>query len=234
MSKHITFKDIPTHIAIIPDGNRRWARKRNLPTFEGHRIASEKTLPDLIKKAADLGVKYFTFWALSTENIAERTSQEIKHLFVLIRLALHKRLNQFKKKGVQIKVIGNMHGLPEDIKNDINKAVKETKENNRIILILAVNYGGRDEIIRAINKVQKLRLPTIDKNNFNSCLDTAGIPDPDLIIRTGGEKRLSGFMLWQSQYSELYFSDRYFPDFGPADLEESINEYSRRQRRFGK
>lgn len=220
---------MPRHIAIIPDGNRRWAKEKGLPTFEGHRIAAEKTFPDLIEKLAHLGVNYFTFWALSTENIAKRSSRELNKLFNLMRYFLKNKLAEFKKKGVRLKIIGNIQPLPKDIRKNISKAVVETEDNEKITLILALNYGGKDEIIRAIKKVQSL-----NKENFSNFLDTNGIPDPDLIIRTGGEKRLSGFMLWQSEYSELYFTDTYFPDFTPEELEKAINDYSLRQRRFGK
>ena len=228
--------NIPKHIAIIPDGNRRWAKMRGLPTFEGHRAAAEKTLPSLIEKAAQLGVKYFTFWALSSENISKRTKQEIKHLLYLIRYAINKQINEFKKKDVRLQVIGDLDKLPQDIQEGIIKAVNETKDNKRIVLILGINYGGRDEIIRAIKKIynSEFTIQNLTKDNFGEFLDTENIPDPDLIIRTGGEKRLSGFMLWQSEYSELYFSDLYFPDFSQKKLEEAIQDYSLRQRRFGK
>jgi len=224
------------HIAVIPDGNRRWAKAKGLPVIEGHRIASEKILPDLIQKSSDLGISYFTFWALSTENLKERTKVEIDNLFSLMRIFLNRRLVEFKKKGVKLKVIGNIKELPNDLQKSIEKAINETKNNKKITLILAINYGGKDEIIRAIKKIRnsKFEIQNLKKDDFKQFLDTAGIPDPDLIIRTGGEKRLSGFMLWQSEYSELYFFDKYFPDFSTQELEKAIQNYLLRQRRFGK
>ncbi len=228
--------NIPKHVAIIPDGNRRWAKERGLPAFEGHRIAAEKTLPDLIKRLKELGVKYFTFWALSTENLTKRSPKELQGLFDLTRLYLRNQVKKFKKNKVQIKTIGDLSKLPKDIQELINKAVKETSNFNKLTVMFAVNYGGRDEIVRAINKYQnsKVKSQNLTKEDFNKYLDTSGVPDPDLIIRTGGEKRLSGFMQWQSEYSELYFSDLYFPDFKENELEKAVQDYSTRKRRFGK
>lgn len=225
---------IPLHIAIIPDGNRRWATSKGLPSFEGHRVGADKTLPALIEKAGELGIKYFTFWALSTENLKKRSPEEVNNINKLIRYFVQIKLNDMHKKGARIIMIGNLRTLPEDIQKGITKAVEKTKDNTKITVIFAVNYGGRDEMIRAVKKINSSEIQTIDKNNFGEYLDTAGIPDPDLIIRTGGEKRLSGFMLWQSEYSEMEFVDVFFPDFSPALLTQCIDDYSFRQRRFGK
>lgn len=225
---------IPTHIAIIPDGNRRWAASKGLPSFEGHRVGADKTLPALIEKAGELGIKYFTFWALSTENLVKRSPDEVSNLYKLIRFFVQVKLNDIHKKGARIKMIGNLHTLPDDIQKGITQAVEKTKDNTKITVIFAVNYGGRDEMIRAIKKINSSEIDTVNKNNFGGYLDTADIPDPDLIIRTGGEKRLSGFMLWQSEYSEMDFADEFFPDFSPARLEKCVNDFSQRQRRFGK
>ncbi len=228
--------NIPIHIAIIPDGNRRWARKRGLPVFEGHKFAAEKTLPKLIKKLQERGVNYFTFWALSTENLIERTKKEVDVLMQLMRYFLKSKAAELHKKGIKMKIIGNREKLPADIQNQIRKVEELTKNNQEMTIVFAINYGGRDEIIRAIKKVEsrKSKVERLNKDNFNNVLDTAGIPDPDLIIRTGGEKRLSGFMLWQSEYSELYFSDVLFPDFSEKELEKAINDFASRKRRFGK
>lgn len=227
---------LPKHVAIIPDGNRRWAKEKGLPTIEGHRYAAQTTLPNLINELAKLDIKYFTFWALSTENLTGRSKKELDYLFDLIRFFLKNKLKEFKKKEIKLKVIGNLTRLPEDLQKEILEIIKDTKENKKMTVILGLNYGGRDEIIRAIKKVQnsKLKIQSLTKESFCNYLDTIGIPDPDLIIRTGGEKRLSGFMLWQSEYSELYFSDLYFPDFTAKELEKSIKNYLQRQRRFGK
>lgn len=220
---------LPKHVAIIPDGNRRWAKEKGKPTAEGHRYAAQTTLPNLTDELARLGIKYFTFWALSTENLTGRNKEELNNLFDLIRFFLKNKLKEFKKKQVKFKTIGDLTSLPEDLQKDIVKITKDTEENEKRTIILGLNYGGRDEIIRAIKKNKN-----VTKENFSDYLDTVGIPDPDLIIRTGGEKRLSGFMLWQSEYSELYFSDLYFPDFTAKELEKAINSYSERCRRFGK
>ncbi len=220
---------LPKHVAIIPDGNRRWAKEKGKPTAEGHRYAAQTTLPNLINELIRLDIKYFTFWALSTENLIGRSKEELSHLFNLIRISLKSKYKEFKEKKIRLKIIGNLIKLPEDLQKEAYKITKETMNNKKITIVLGLNYGGRDEIIRAIKRGKNLT-----KENLGNYLDTAGIPDPDLIIRTGGEKRLSGFMLWQSEYSELYFSDLLFPDFTAKELEKAIINYSERQRRFGK
>ena len=223
--------NLPKHIAIIPDGNRRWAKKKGLPTFEGHRFAAENTLLKLVDKLLQLKIKYFTFWALSTENLLKRSSKEIKNLFSLMEYFLRQKGEELNKKNIKIKVIGDLEKLPTHLQKEIEKIIKKTEKNTMMEIVLAINYGGRDEIVRAIKKIKDVK--AISKENLDHYLDTAGIPPPDLIIRTGGEKRLSGFMLWQSEYSELYFTDVYFPDFNPQELEKAINNYLLRQRRFG-
>ena len=227
---------LPKHVAIIPDGNRRWAKEKGKPTAEGHRYAAQTTLPNLINELIRLDIEYFTFWALSTENLTGRSKEELSHLFNLIRISLKSKYKEFKEKKIRLKIIGDLTKLPEDLQKEAYKITKETMSNKKITIILGLNYGGRDEIIRAISKIKnsEFRIQNLTKDNFGNYLDTKDIPDPDLIIRTGGEKRLSGFMLWQSEYSELYFSDLYFPDFTAKELEKAINNYSERQRRFGK
>lgn len=227
---------LPKHVAIIPDGNRRWAKEKGRPAVEGHRYAAQTTLPNLVNEFIKLGIKYFTFWALSTENLTGRSKEELSHLFDLTRFFLKRKYKEFENKKIKLKVIGDLTKLPEDLQKEIHKITKETMKNDKMTIVLGLNYGGKDEIIRAIKRVQnsKSEIQSLTKENFGNYLDTAGIPDPDLIIRTGGEKRLSGFMLWQSEYSELYFSDLYFPDFTAKELEKSIKNYSQRQRRFGR
>ncbi len=227
--------NIPNHVAVIPDGNRRWAKSKGLLAVEGHRVGADKTLPALIEKAGEIGIKYFTFWALSTENLIKRSPEEVSNIYKLIRYFVQIKLNDMHKKGAKILVIGNIQSLPEDIRNSIDNAVKKTKNNQKIVVTFAVNYGGRDEIVRGMHKVfENQSVASIDKSTFGQYLDTAGIPDPDLIIRTGGEKRLSGFMLWQSEYSEIEFLDIFFPDFSPDLLNKCVEDFSLRQRRFGK
>lgn len=226
---------VPKHIAIIPDGNRRWAKKRNLPFFMGHKEGSDKVLPELIRAARDLGVSYFTFWTTSTENLTKRPPQEVKYLFLLMREFLKSKVDELHKEGARILAIGNLEALPADIQKGIQEAISKTAANTRITTIFAINYGGRNEIIRAINK---LRLSTSHQETVTpeilaTHIDTAGIPDPDLIIRTGGEQRLSGFMLWQSEYAEMMFFDLLFPDFNRELFQKCLDDYEARQRRFG-
>lgn len=227
---------LPKHVVIIPDGNRRWAKEKGRPAVEGHRYAAQTTLPNLVNEFIKLGIKYFTFWALSTENLTGRSKEELSHLFDLTRFFLKRKYKEFENKKIKLKVIGDLTKLPEDLQKEILKITEDTRENKKMTIILGLNYGGKDEIIRAIKKVQSsnFQIQNLTKENFHNYLDTAEIPDPDLIIRTGGEKRLSGFMLWQSEYSELYFSDLYFPDFSAKELEKAVKNYSQRQRRFGK
>lgn len=218
---------IPKHVAIIMDGNRRWAKEHNLPAIEGHRRVATKILEPLIEHAADMGVEYLTLWAWSTENW-KRTRDEVRGIMKLLRWGFDVYGMRMHKKGMRIKVIGDVSKLDRDIQNSLTKLVELTKNNKRITVIFALNYGGRDEILRAIVKSKGAQ------QDFTQLLDTASIPDPDIIIRPGGEKRLSGFLLWQSEYSELLFTDWYMPEFTPKRLDEAIAEFGSRKRRFGK
>lgn len=230
--------NIPQHIAVIMDGNRRWARSRGLPILAGHRQVADKVLEPLIEYAAKRGVRYMTFWAFSTENW-RRDAAEVRGIMAIFRHVIKKRWVRLHKKGVRVRVIGDLSKFPADIQKALEDVVEQTKNNKTITAIFALNYGGRDEIIRAINrwreslkfKVKSLKLTAQD---FAQLLDTSGIPDPELIIRTGGEQRLSGFLLWQSEYSELYFPTWYMPEFTPERLDEANEEFSKRKRRFGK
>jgi undecaprenyl diphosphate synthase len=229
---------IPNHIAVIMDGNRRWARQRGLPVIAGHRRAADEILEPLIEHASDLGIKYITFWAWSTENW-DRTPREVAGIMRLFKHIIRERWDRLHKKGVRIKIIGDISRFDKDIRKSLDDVVEKTQNNSRITAVFALNYGGRDEIIRAINKYIKTSEPTtynpqLTTDTFGNYLDTSGIPDPDLIIRTGGEQRLSGFLLWQSQYSELYFPSWYMPDFTRERLDEALAEYRHRQRRFGR
>lgn len=220
--------EIPTHIAIIMDGNRRWAKEHGFPVNEGHRRVVFDIVPDLVDHAIKRGIRYMTFWAWSTENW-KRDKKEVEIIMRIFKQALSRQWKKLHEKGVHIKVIGDISKFSPDIKRLIEERIKETKNNKKITVIFALNYGGRDEIRRAISKSNKA-----DKKDFEQYLDTAGIPDPDLIIRPGGEQRLSGFLLWQSEYAELYFTNWYMPEFTPEKLDEAIAEFERRQRRFGK
>lgn len=227
--------NIPVHVAVIPDGNRRWARAKKLPDVEGHRVSSEKVLPQIIETLSNADVKYFTFWALSTENAKKRSKEEYDNLLGLMKFFLERRVSKLHKKNVRIKVIGNVESFPPDIQKSVYKAMELTKKNTGITVIFGINYGGRDEILRGVKKAAtEGKLDDLTVENFGEFLDTKDIPDPDLIIRTGGEKRVSGFMLWQSEYAEYYFTDKLFPDFSPEDFEDAVAVFNKTERRFGK
>lgn len=225
---------IPTHLAIIPDGNRRWARERGLPTFEGHRRGYQRGI-ELGKKAREWGIKYLTFWAFSTENW-NRTQEEINYLMKIFKNLVDQYLKEALRDKIKIIHLGRKDRIDQELRDKISIAEEKTRNFNHYYLNLALDYGGRDEIIRAIKKTTAINNNSfeITQDNFSQFLDTFEIPDPDLIIRTSGEIRTSGFMIWQSVYSEWIFSPKYFPDFTPADLEKCLEEFARRQRRFGR
>lgn len=222
---------LPNHISIIMDGNRRWAKKRGLPSAEGHRQGSIafESLMDYAKK---IGLKCLSAWAFSTENW-ERSKEEIDYLFSLVRKEMERYKKKFIKEKIHFYHIGRKDRLPEDIRKVLEETEEATKDFDDFIVALAVDYGGHDEITRTIKKLVDGNIE-ITPENIENNLDTAGLPKVDLIIRTGGEKRLSGYMPWQSKYAELYFSDTYFPNFGPKQLDEAIKDYNSRERRLGK
>jgi len=222
---------IPKHIAIIMDGNRRWARAHKLPVLEGHRRVANVVLEKLVEHGAKRGVQYITFWAFSTENW-NRAADEVKGIMTILKKSIGYFGKRMHEKGVRLLVIGDLSRLEIQLQRSITSVVELTKHNKKITVVIALNYGGRDEIIRAIKQIT--HPDTITEEIFSQLLDTHGIPDPDLLIRTGGEQRLSGFLPWQSAYSELYFPEWYMPDFTPSRLDEAIEEFARRQRRFGK
>lgn len=224
---------LPVHVAIIPDGNRRWARARGLNPSEGHRVAAEKRMPEILRKARELGIKYLTIWGLSTENLKKRSKAELNFLFKMFKKLIEKNLPEMIKEKVRFNVIGKISELPQDVQQKIAEAKEKTKNFEKYYFTLALNYGGRDEILRAVNAILQDGLKEVDEKEFSRYLDTYFMPDPDLIIRTGKEKRVSGFMLWQSQYSEYFFSDKYFPEFTADDFEAAIKDFLQRERRFG-
>lgn len=215
------------------DGNRRWAKERGLPSFAGHKKVSDDVLEPLIEHAADCGIQFITFWAWSTENWG-RTPMEVKGIMDLFREVIANKWKRLQEKGVRIRVIGDLTKFPEDIQKSVEKVILDTGSNTRITAVFALNYGGRDEIIRAIHTLEEGKMPTITPADFSDKLDTKGMPDPEMIIRTGGEQRLSGFLLWQSEYSELFFPSWYMPEFSPEKLDGLLDEYCHRARRFGK
>jgi len=224
------------HIAIIPDGNRRWAKQKGKPSFEGHRFAADHTIPLLYNTVMELGVSYCTIWALSPENYSKRSTLEVHNLLNLLHSFIYKRIDEMNEKGIRVKIIGDTAKFPEKIQADLAFALSKTEKNTKLTLTFALNYGGRDEIVRAMRKVHKQKQDekSLTVTEFEKYLDTVNIPNPDLIIRTGGEKRTSGFMLWQSEYAEYAFLDKFFPDFTPEDLKKCVLDFYSRQRRFGK
>lgn len=229
---------IPAHVAVIMDGNRRWAAARGKGPVDGHRQAAEKAIEPIVEEAARLGIKFITFWAFSTENW-RRDKSEIEGLFTIFRRALKQKIEKLNEKGVRVQFLGDVTKFPKDIVKKVTEGVETTKSNDRITVTFALNYGGREEILRAIKKLfdrvqgSKFKVRNLNEESFAQFLDTNGMPDPDLIIRTGGEYRLSGFLPWQSIYAELYFTPVLFPDFSPAEFDKAILDYQKRERRFG-
>ena len=225
--------NIPNHIAIIMDGNGRWATQRNLPRLAGHRAGTEN-LRRVIRAAGDLGVKYLTFFAFSTENWS-RPEDEVKGLIHLLSEFIDRETMELHKEGTRILHIGHLTELGPMLEEKVRKAIDLTKDNQRITVILAFNYGGRDEIVTAIRKMlaDGVKPEQVNQDFVSSQMFTAGIPDPDLVIRTSGEKRTSNFLVWQSVYSEWAFPDVLWPDFNEDNLYEVIAEYGKRDRRFG-
>ena len=236
------------HIAIIMDGNRRWATKQGKPKMLGH-TEGAKNLKRIAKAVKKLGIKNLTVWALSTENL-KRSEKELKHLFSLFS-KLTDYLDDFFQEGVRCNIVGDISKLPEKVQHNLQEIVEKTKDNSEMTLTLAINYGGRDEIIRAIKKFVEGNesLPllggdhtsrsewvegVLTEEKFSKLLDTHDLPDPELIIRTGGHQRLSGFLPWQCTYSELYFTDTFWPAFDEAELDKAIEWYREQQRNRGK
>ena len=229
--------NVPHHIAVIPDGNRRWARERGLAPIFGHKEGVE-TYKKLLENAADLGVSYVTFYAFSTENW-KRSEEEVTGLMLLLQSYLDDYSKRADTENIRVRFIGKIAELSENVQKSINKCIERTKENTGVTFNIALNYGGRDEITTAVKNIVQdvkngnLNIEEIDEKLISTKLYTNNMPDPDLIIRTSGELRLSGFLTWQSTYSELYFIEKYWPDFNENDLDEAIKEYQRRNRKFG-
>jgi undecaprenyl diphosphate synthase len=227
----------PAHVAIIMDGNGRWAKARGLPRIAGHRRGAESVRRTVIA-AAELGIAYLTLFGFSSENW-KRPSDEIDDLMSLLRVYLRGEIAELHRQGVRVRVIGDRTRLAPDIVTLIANAEDLTRENTRLTLIVALSYGGRHDIVQAAQHLAaeaaagRLRPEAIDEASFAAQLYTTGIPDPDLLIRTSGEQRISNFLLWQSAYTELVFVDTLWPDFGASDLEKAVREYHGRDRRYG-
>lgn len=224
---------IPNHVGIIMDGNGRWAELRGLPRIEGHRRGVERS-KEVIECAAELGLKSLTLYAFSTENW-QRPSAEVTTLMKLLELYLKKELSRLMRDGIVFKTIGEIWRLPEDIQSVIRESEEKTSSNKGMVLVTALSYSGRNEIVRAVNKVLRSGImpDELTEEVFSSFLDTAGLASPDLIIRTSGEKRISNFLLWQAAYAELYFTETLWPDFSKDEFLLAIQDYRRRERRFG-
>lgn len=229
---------IPTHIAIIMDGNGRWALQKGLPKLMGHRKGVE-SIREILKACAELGVKYLTLYAFSTENW-ERSKKEVQGLMRLLSNQLDRETKNLNKNNVRLNMIGRITDLPDDMRIKLRRSVELTKGNTGVVLTLALSYGGRAEIVdsvkRALGEIEadRLKRDEISEENFGRYLYTNDIPDPDLLIRTSGEMRVSNFLLWQIAYTEFYVTKTLWPDFRKTDLEKAVAEYQKRQRRYGK
>ena len=231
----------PTHIGIIPDGNRRWAKERGLDPLTGHETGYER-IKEVLNWIWELGVRYVTIYAMSSENCMFRSREEFYHLLSLLRRGIREMLEsgEIDKKRIRVRVIGDLDMLPPDLVDEIRKLEERSSSYKDRTLMIAVCYGGRHEIVEAVKKIikeyeaGKVSLDDINEETFSKYLMTSDIPDPDLIIRTSGEVRISNFLLWQAAYSELYFCDAYWPEFRKIDFWRAIRSYQARERRFGR
>jgi len=228
---------LPRHVAIIMDGNGRWAARRRLPRAAGHARGAEAARA-AVRAASDLGIEILTLYSFSSENW-RRSPEEVNDLLSLLRYYLGRELDDMHRNGVRLRVIGERDRLPADLRDRIAYAEALTAGNDAVLVQVAFSYGGRGEIVRAVRRLVedglagRLSPAEIDEAAFAGKLDTADIPDPDLMIRTGGEMRISNFLLWQAAYAEFFFTDRLWPDFTKSDLEEALVEFGRRERRYG-
>lgn len=228
---------IPAHVAVILDGNGRWAKKRFMPRTYGHKVGSQ-VVEDMLSIVDEIGVKYFTVYAFSTENW-KRSQEEVSTLMGILRRYLKDCVKKSMKNNVRCRVIGRREELSPDIVESINNLEEKTKNNTGLNFTIAINYGGRDEITRAVKKIARkveqgeMRAEDITEQTISDCLDTWELPDPDLLIRTSGEERLSNYLPWQLAYTEFYFTDTLWPDFNRDELIKAFEKYNRRERRFG-
>lgn len=227
--------NLPKHIAIIMDGNRRWAKERGLPSTKGHEAGAEN-LQKIVEYCRDIGIKHLTVYALSTENWRKRSLEEVKGIFGLLLRIVKEKAEWYRKSGVRFFVLGNFEAFPLKVKNAIKKVLSMIIVNQKLQFNIALNYGGRDEIVSAVKNIvkDKISINKIDEKLISDYLYTKGQPDPDLIIRPGGEYRLSNFLIWQMSYAELFFTDILWPDFSPKELEKAIVWFQDRDRRMGK
>ncbi len=233
MAEEKALENVPRHVAIIMDGNGRWAKARGLPRLAGHRAGTENLRP-ILEASAEFGIEILTIWAFSTENWS-RPEAEVRGLLRILRRMIQRELDELDRQGVQLRHIGRLDRLPEGLQRQVLEAIERTRDNDRIVLNVAFDYGGREEIVQAVRRIIRdgIASEEVDEALISSYLYTAGQPDPDLIIRTSGELRTSGFMLWQSAYSEYYITPTFWPDFDRAELYKALKEFSQRERRFG-
>lgn len=235
--EEIDLENLPKHIAIIMDGNRRWAKARGLTTKDGHKAGS-KNLDNIATFCNEIGIKYLTVYAFSTENW-KRTQEEVSALMFILKANLDSMLRKLDLKNIKIRVIGEKENIPQDIQKKIDKLVEKTKNNTGLVLNIAFNYGGRAELVHSTKviaekvKSGEINIEDINEKLISDNIYTAGQPDPDLMIRTSHELRTSNFLPWQLTYSEFYFPDKHWPEFGREDLIEAIKVYQKRNRRFG-
>ena len=233
MAKIASDKTVPKHVVIIPDGNRRWAKKHGLAPIEGHKKGLETALK-VVRGSRNLGVKVLTLWGFSTDNW-DRKPPEVRYLMRIYAEFFRKYFRELVRDGVRFNWLGRRDRVPKILKGVLEMIEKRTAANKNYILNICIDYGGHDELLRAIKKIvaKGVSPDHVDENLVAAHLDTAGLPDPDLLIRTSGEHRTSGMLPWQTAYSELYFSEVFFPDFSVVELKRAIAEFARRQRRFG-
>ncbi|MBO5447612.1 di-trans,poly-cis-decaprenylcistransferase [bacterium] len=222
------------HIAIIMDGNRRWAKERNLPTMVGHKKGVD-ALKNTLRACNDFGVKYLTVYAFSTENW-NRKQDEVDYLMELVAITLTNELAEMHNEGVQIRFIGDLSRFSEKLQKILENAINTTKNNTGVVLQIALNYGARDELTKAVKNIvaSGIKAEDVTPDVISKHLYTAGVPDPDMLVRTGGEQRISNYLLWQIAYSEIIIESEFWPEFGKDLLAKSIQEFGRRQRRYGK
>jgi undecaprenyl diphosphate synthase len=233
-SSTVPLEKIPQHVAIIMDGNGRWALQRGLPRLAGHKAGTEN-LRRVIRSTVEFGVKYLTIYAFSTENWG-RPPEEVKGLMYILEDVIDRELNELHKEGVQLRHIGRLERLAPSLQEKVLDAIDVTKNNDRLILNIAFNYGGRDEIVQAIQRMMKDGVPPekVTDELVSQYLYTAGVPDPDLIIRTSGELRVSNFLIWQAAYSEWYITPTFWPDFDKDEYRRALEAFAHRDRRYGK
>ncbi|MBR6236453.1 MAG: isoprenyl transferase [Firmicutes bacterium] len=231
LDRQLDLKNIPRHVAVIMDGNGRWAKERGQIRLQGH-LAGMEALREIVRHSQRLGVEYLTVYAFSTENW-KRPADEVSGIFKLVVKYVNSELKELNENNVRVSILGDWSAIPKDSADSIRLALKTTENNDGLKFNIALDYGGRAEITRAVNKLISEGRTNVTEDDISGALYTAGMPDPDVIIRTSGENRLSNFLIWQAAYSEIVLTDVYWPDFTPEEYERCIIEYQSRDRRFG-